>query len=147
MPEDLQKRLTSAIRIQIDCLSQPTLNGFAGTGRYRQREKGSLHAIATRIMDEGLRPYAFECGGEPVDRHDVYLTVLTALFDIDDEDARRWTSRGEWDAARFEAAKDIARAVMRKFTVVDRPRVYRDIPADGQMGGAHSHSNWRFEGE
>ena len=152
MTEDLTKGLKEAIRHRIACIDKPTINGFAGTGRSRRRENACTHTIARRIVDEGLHPFSFfwnHGNGEPAGRTDVYLTVFTALFDIDDEDARRWTSNSEWDAARDEATREIVRALLRKFTVAKRrvivDQVDRSVRGNGSPVGSHSLSNSRYE--
>ncbi|KEQ07022.1 hypothetical protein [Pseudorhizobium pelagicum] len=150
MPEDIAKALKAAIRHRISCLDRPTLNGFAGTGRLRRRETQLSHTIARRIVYEALPPFSFrwDFGNfEPAGRADIYLTVFTALFDIGDEDARRWTDKAEWDAARDEAARDIVRALMRKFVVTKRRIVSEPAGANGPVGGAHSISHSRYEDE
>ncbi len=146
--DEIAKELKAAIRHRISCLDRPTLNGFAGTGRSRKRETQLAHTIARRIVDEALPPFSFrwDFGNfEPAGRADIYLTVFTALFDIDDEDARRWTDKAEWDAARDEAARDIVRALTRKFVVTKRRIVSEPAGADGPVGGAHSISHSRYE--
>ncbi len=120
---DILKELKAAVAHRIKCIPKPYINGFAGTGRSRKRTAGSVHSIAHLIMDRTFEPFAFHWNtesGERAETNDIYLTVFTALFDIDDEDAARWSSRTEWDAAQHEAAHDIARALMRKFTVTKR---------------------------
>jgi hypothetical protein len=100
------------------------LNGFAGTGRSKIRNSGDVHAIARKITGSSVfEPFAFRWNfgnGEPAGSSDIYLTVFTALLDIDDDDARRWSSKTEGDVARFEASGDITRALMRKFTVTKK---------------------------
>ena len=150
MREDLSKELKAAIRHRIACLDQPTLNSFAGTGRSRRRESGTIHTITREIIAKALEPFAFHWNFgnlEPAAETDVYLTVLTALFDIDDDSARRWTDRAEWSAARDEAARDIVRALELKFVV--RKRRLTTLPREtaGPAGGAHSLSDSRYEDE
>jgi hypothetical protein len=94
MPEDVAKDLKAAIRHRIACVDRTIINGFAGTGRSRKRENECTHSIAKAIVCQGLTPFAFfwsHGNQEPAGQTDVYLTVFSALFDIDDEDARRWT--------------------------------------------------------
>lgn len=154
MTDDIARELKSAIRHRISCIDRPTLNGFAGTGRSRKRELACAHTIARHIVDQGLHPFAFSWdfgNGEPAGHTDVYLTVFTALFDIDDEDAVRWTSKAEWDAARDEGAREIVRALTRKFRVTKRRIVVQKSAASEDngsgtvAGGAHNLSNCRFE--
>ncbi|KKX24296.1 hypothetical protein [Rhizobium sp. LC145] len=149
--DDITRELKSAIAVQIGCLSKPSINAFAGTGRSRRRHAGDIHAIARQLMERGtFGPFSFHWdfgNREPAGRHDVYLTVFTALFDIDDDDAKRWTDRAEWDIARHEAAGDIARALTRKFDVAKRRLTLSQADPEnpGQAGSAHSLSNSRYE--
>ena len=148
MTDDIAKDLKEAIRHRIACIDRPTINGFAGTGRSRKRETRSAHTIAGRIVDEGLHPFSFAWNYgnlEPASRNDVYLTVFTALFDIDDEDARRWTDKTEWDVARFEAVRDIVGTLMRKFVVGKRRIVI--TRSDDYSFGSHSLSTSKYEDE
>jgi len=140
-------KLKEAIRHRIACIDRPTINAFAGTGTSRRRELQATHSIARQIVDQGLHPFSFHWdhgNREPGTRHDVYLTVFTALFDIDDEDARRWSSKTEWDAARAEATRDIVSALMRKFVIGERRTV--TIRTDDYVG-SHSLSATRYEDE
>lgn len=80
--------------------------------------------------------------------------IFTTLFDIDDEDAARWSSKTEGDAVKNEAARDIARALMRKFVITRRPTVEvkpsrepEESGFDGRPTGAHTLSNTRYEDE
>ncbi len=154
MSIDLARELKSAIRHRISCIDKPTLNGFAGTGRSRKRETACTHTITRHIVDQGLQPFAFSWdfgNGEPAGHTDIYLTVFTALFDIDDEDAARWTSKAEWDAARDEGAREIVRALTRKFRVtkrrivVQKPAASEDTGCGSVAGGAHNLSDCRYE--
>ena len=147
MTGDAAGKLKEAIRHRIACVDRVTINAFAGTGRSRRRELQATHAIARHIVYEGLHPFSFHWehdNREPATSHDVYLTVFTALFDIDDEDARRWGSKTEWDAARAEATRDIVRALTRKFVVGER-RIVSVRPED--YVGSHSLSASRYEDE
>lgn len=148
MTDDVSSKLKEAIRHRIACIDRPTLNGFAGTGRSRRRENQSTHTIARRIVDEGLRPFLFhwnQGNREPATRNDVYLTVVTTLLDIDDEDARRWTDRSEWDIARFEATRDMVAALTSKFVVTKRRTVI--IVPENYSFGSHNISESRYEDE
>ncbi|EUB97330.1 hypothetical protein PMI07_000906 [Rhizobium sp. CF080] len=151
---DIARELRSAIAHRIACIDRPYLNAFAGTGRSQRRHAGDIHAIARKIMDRTFDPFSFfwDIGnGEPAGFSDVYLTVFTALFDIDDDDARRWTSKAEWDVARSEAARDITRALLRKFTVTKRALIISQNEHQGggfgDAGSAHGISNCRYEDE
>ncbi|CDZ67672.1 Hypothetical protein NGAL_HAMBI2605_59530 [Neorhizobium galegae bv. orientalis] len=150
---DIPKSLKSAIAHRIACIERPYINAFAGTGRSRRRDAGDIHAIARQIMVRTFDPFAFhwEIGnGEPATRNEVYLTVFTALFDIDDEDARLWSDKAMGDAARNEAARDIARALQRKFAVSERRMILpqNDQGGGGSFGGpggAHGLSECKYE--
>ncbi|MCJ8521516.1 hypothetical protein ABID21_004649 [Pseudorhizobium tarimense] len=153
MSEGMSKELKAAIRHRISCLDKPTLNSFAGTGRSQKRESGAIHIITREIIGKALVSFAFHWNFgnfEPAGETDVYLTVLTAIFDIDDEDARRWTDRAEWDAARDEAVREIVQALERKFVIRKRRIVtYGAHPGPekfGSPGGAHNLMS-KFEDE
>ncbi len=108
----------------------------------------ATHTISRRIVEEGLGPFSFHWGHgnrEPATHNDVYLTVLTALFDIDDEDARRWSHKTEWDAAKAEATRDIVRALMRKFVVDIRKIVLSQT--NHHSFGSHNLSVSKYEDE
>lgn len=146
---DVAKELKQAIVHRIACIAKPYINGFAGTGRSRKRHTGDIHAIAQQIMGPSLDPFSFRWNfgnGEPADQSDIYLTIFTALFDIDDDDAKRWSDRTEWDAARHEAAHDITRALMRKFDVGKRRFATAQATAErnGAAGGAHNLSDGQW---
>lgn len=141
---DIAKELKSAIVHRIACIDRPYINAFAGTGRSRRRHSGDVHALTRKIMDRTFDPFDFRWdfgNREPATMSEVYVTVFTVLFDIDDEDARRWSDKTEWDIARNEAARDIAKALLRKFTVTKRELVlsvnqHPELGL-GNIGGAH----------
>ncbi|MDQ0132648.1 hypothetical protein J2T08_000549 [Neorhizobium galegae] len=152
MDVDIPKELKAAIVHRIACIEKPYINAFAGTGRSRKRDTGDIHAIARKILDRTFDPFVFRWdfgNGEPATLNEIYLTVFTALFDIDDDDAKRWSSKTEWDIARHEAASDIARALMRKFAVGKRRLIQSQGDGEtrglGDPGGAHSLSDSRWE--
>lgn len=100
---DITKELKNAIAHRIACIEGTYINGFAGTGRSRTRDSGDVHSIARKITGSSVfEPFAFRWtfgNGEPAGSSDIYLTVFTALFDIDDDDAKRWASKTEGDIA------------------------------------------------
>jgi hypothetical protein len=121
---DITRELKNAVAHRIACIERPYINSFAGTGKSRKRDSGDIHWMARKITgSRAFEPFTFRwnfSNGEPAGSSDIYLTVFTALFDIDDDDARRWSSKTEGDIARYEAAGEIARALMRKFTVTKK---------------------------
>jgi hypothetical protein len=149
---DITKELKNAIAHRIACIERPYINGFAGTGKSRKRDSGDVHSITRKITGSSVfEPFAFRWNfgnGEPAGSSDIYLTVFTALFDIDDDDARRWSSKTEGDLARFEAAGDITRALMRKFTVTKKrfvPGVASSSSSGfGDFSTSHSLSGGRY---
>ncbi len=149
---DITKDLKNAIAHRIACIERPYINGFAGTGRSRTRNSGDIHAIARKITGSCVfEPFSFRWdfgNGEPASSSDIYLTVFTALFDIDEEDAKRWSSKTEGDVARFEAAGDITRALMRKFTVTRKryvPAVASSTSSGfGDFSTSHSLSGGKY---
>lgn len=135
---DIAKELKTAIILRIACIEKPSINGFAGTGKSRRRTTADIHAIARQIAEcPSLKTFSFRWNFgnfEPASDTEIYLTIFTALFDVDDEDARQWTDSTMWDAARHEGAWSIARALTRKFEVIRREIVYTD------KGGPHNSS-------
>lgn len=151
---EIAKELKSAIAHRIACIERPYINGFAGTGRSKRRTAGDIHTLARAIMNRTFDPFSFRWdfgNQEPADFSDIYLVVFTTLFDIDDEDARRWSSKTEHDIARHEAAADMARALMRKFIVTKRHLVTSQgdgvSRGFGDFGNSHSLSESWYEDE
>lgn len=132
------KELTDAVFIQVNTLPMTTINSFAGTGRSRTRSKETWRQIASRIQEKALIPYRFMKGEEPATDFDVHQTIYVALFDIDEEDARRWSDRKDGELARFEGSRDIAQALIRSFTIEKRELIIGE-------GGVHCFSNNRYE--
>lgn len=148
MSDEIFQRLKEGISHRIACIERPYINGFAGTGVSRKRTTQDVHAIARKIMDRTFDPYGFhwDLGNkEHAEFNDIYLVVFTCLFDIEDEDARRWTSKTEWDIAKNEAAREIARALMRKFEVSRRRLIH--IPAKIDHPGGHNGQDAYWEGD
>lgn len=151
---DIAKELKTAIAHRIACIERPYINGFAGTSRSKRRTAGDIHALARAIMNRTFDPFSFywNIGNqEPAGFSDIYLVVFTTLFDIDDEDARRWSSKTEHDIARHEAAADISRALARKFIIAKRgvimPKGDGTSPGFGDPSASHSITDSRYEDE